>query len=312
MYASLPRSRGALTLIELLVVLAIIGILIALLLPAVMKVREACARASCGNNMRQLALGMHSFQDARDRLPFGQFLGPYGAGPDSRAWSWLAEVLPYLEQNNLFQQGGIPSRTLLESEILDQRVPIFFCPSDTADLAGITTHAGNLEGLPVGLANYKGVSGSNWGADYQDDFVVLQTDWRHQGVNGSYDGLANGDGMLFRSDWLRGLRLLNVTDGTSNTFMIGEDVPAMNYWVSWPYANNAYGTCAIPPNVRPPGGGQYDPNDWQNTWSFRSRHPGGLNFTLADGSVRFVPDTIDIEVYRALATISGGEPVSPP
>jgi prepilin-type N-terminal cleavage/methylation domain-containing protein/prepilin-type processing-associated H-X9-DG protein len=312
MHARPPCWRTAFTLIELLVVLAIIGILIALLLPAVMKVREACARASCGNNLRQIALATHSFGDARGRLPYGQFLGPYGLGPNSQAWSWLAEVLPFLEQNNLFQQGRIPTSTLLGSSVLADRVPTFFCPSDSASLAGVTTLAGNLEGIPVGLANYKGVSGSNWGADFQDHIVVLQTDWRHQGVNGSYDGLANGDGMLFRSDWVRRLRLLNVTDGTSNTFMIGEDVPALNWWVSWPYANNAYGTCAIPPNVHPPGGGQYDPNDWQNTWSFRSRHPGGLNFAFADGSVRFVPDSIDLDVYRALATINGGEVVSPP
>ncbi len=312
MNARPPRSRMAFTLIELLVVLAIIGILTALLLPAVMKVREACARASCGNNLRQLALATHSFQDTRGRLPFGQFLGPYGTGPDSSAWSWLAEVLPFIEQNNLYQQGGIPANTLLGSGILAMRVPTFFCPSDAAGLAGVTTLAGNLEDIPVGLTNYKGVSGSNWGADFQDHLVVLNTDWPHRGVNGSFDGLANGDGMLFRSDWTRGLRLIDVTDGTSNTFMIGEDVPAMNFWVSWPYSNNAYGTCAIPPNVRPPGGGQYAPGDWQNTWSFRSRHPGGLNFALADGSVHFIPDSIDLPLYWALATINGGEVVSPP
>lgn len=307
-----PRNRRAFTLLELLVVLAIIGVLIGLLLPAVQKVREAAARAACISNLKQLALAVHDYSDTQGALPCGQFLGPYGVGPNSQAWSWLARLLPYVEQQNISQSGGIPVKTLQGSGVLADRVSIFFCPSDNAVSVGVTEHAGNFEGIPVGLTNYKGVSGSNWGADFQDHIVVLQTDWRHLGTNGSYDGLANGDGMMYRSDWTRPLRLLAVTDGTSNTFMIGEDVPALNDWCSWPYSNNAYGTCAIPPNVQRPGGGSYDPNDWQNTWSFRSRHSGGLNFALADGSVHFITTAIDLELYRALATMAGGEPVSPP
>jgi prepilin-type processing-associated H-X9-DG protein len=106
--------------------------------------------------------------------------------------------------------------------------------------------------------------------------------------------------------------LTDITDGTSNTFMIGEDVPSKNRWCSWPYANNAVGTCAIAPNARRPGGGEYDPGDWQNVYSFRSRHSGGLQFAYADGSVHFVSNSIDLSVYRAMATIRGGEVVSAP
>jgi prepilin-type processing-associated H-X9-DG protein len=94
--------------------------------------------------------------------------------------------------------------------------------------------------------------------------------------------------------------------------MLGEDVPAKNRWCSWPYANNAYGTCAIPPNVRGPAGVEYDPLNWQNTWSFRSRHPGGLNFAYADASVHFVNDSLTLSVYRAMATIRGGETTQAP
>ncbi|MGH7170148.1 MAG: DUF1559 domain-containing protein [Gemmataceae bacterium] len=307
-----PRKRRALSLLELVVVLAIIGVLIGLLLPAVMRVREAANRAACFNNLKQLALAVHIYHDTQGALPCGQFLGPYGVGVNSRAWSWLARLLPYVEQQNLSQSGGIPVNTLQASGVLADRVSLFFCPSDNAGVTGVTDRAGNLSGVPVGLTNYKGVSGANWGSDYQDRIIDLQTDWAHLGTNGSYDGFANGDGMMFRSDWTRPVRLLADTDGTSNTFMLGEDVPALNDWCSWPYSNNAYGTCAIPPNVRPPGGGSYNPNDWQNTWSFRSRHPGGVNFALADGSVHFIPDKIDLGVYRALATVAGGEVVSPP
>lgn len=118
--------------------------------------------------------------------------------------------------------------------------------------------------------------------------------------------------MFFRMDYRRRLRLTHISDGSSNTFMIGEDLPAVHEWCSWPYANNAYGTCAIPPNVRKPGGGVYKKEDCQNTWSFRSRHTGGVQFAFGDGSVRFVEEHIDLSVYRALATIAGGETVQGP
>jgi len=100
---------------------------------------------------------------------------------------------------------------------------------------------------------------------------------------------------------------VHIRDGTSNTFMIGEDVPATNEWASWPYANNSQGTCAIPPNIRRPDGSHYPAWNWQNNESFRSLHAGGLHFACADGSVHFIHDTIALPVYRALATIHGGE-----
>ncbi len=115
---------------------------------------------------------------------------------------------------------------------------------------------------------------------------------------------------MYRSDVTRPLRLEQITDGASQTFLIGEDVPALNRWATWAYANNAYGTCAVPPNAtRPDDGRPFDPDNWGNTWAFRSRHPGGLQFARADGSVRFVRATVPLPVYRALATISGGETV---
>jgi Protein of unknown function (DUF1559) len=120
--------------------------------------------------------------------------------------------------------------------------------------------------------------------------------------------VSQGDGLFYR----RRLRLEHISDGTSNTLMIGEDVPALDEWCSWPYANNAYGTCAIPPNVKRPDGSFYPAGDWQNTWSFRSRHPGGVQFACADGSVHFISDNIALPVYRGLATIRGGEAVSLP
>ncbi len=298
------HARSAFTLIELLVVMTVIGILIALIVPAVQAAREAARRASCQNKLRQLALAANSFHNDHDRFPPGQCGGEYGFGPDSRSWSWLARVLPHLEEKELFDQADIPRQTLRESGIADRQVAAFLCPSDPSSWEGPRTDAGNLEGFAVGQTNYKGVSGANWGSDGSQNSNNIGTLWPNPGANGSWDGLQKGDGLMWRSDILRPLGARHVRDGLSHTLMIGEDLPRKNRWCSWPYANNAYGTCAIPPNFT-----YDDPNWWPNTHSFRSAHPGGLNFALADGSVHFIEQGIELEVYRALATRAGKEVV---
>ena len=146
----------------------------------------------------------------------------------------------------------------------------------------------------MGQTNYKGVSGANWGADGSQKKDSIGTLWANPGTNGSADGLNNGDGLMWRTDYLRPMQDADVRDGLSNTFLLGEDLPEKNLWCSWPYANNAYGTCAIPPNYT-----YRDPNWWPNTHSFRSAHPTGLNFALADGSVRFFSQYIALATYRA-------------
>ncbi len=304
------RGRCGVTLIELLVAIAIIGVLIALLVPAVQRVREAASRAQCTNNLKQLALAAHNYYQAHKRFPYGQFGGPYGKGPDSTAWGWTARLLPYFEAGGIHQQGGIPAKTLRQSGVADATIALLFCPSDLT--ASTSDHAGNLHGFTVGLTNYKGVSGANWGDDLEGIGPDIATDWRNPGTNGSYDGLSNGDGMFYRVDYRRRLVYDLVRDGLSNTFMFGEDVPMDDEWCSWPYANNAYGTCAIPPNVKRQDGSNYHPGHWPNVYSFRSRHPGGLQFAFGDGSVHFIDDSISLAVYRGLATISGREPAGVP
>ena len=311
MRPSSPARRAAFTLIELLVVIAIIAVLIGMILPAVQQVREAASRARCASNLKQIALATHAYHDANGRFPVNSL---YAYGPQSRSWSWLARLLPYVEQDNLYRQANIPANTLYQSQnAVAQAVPLLLCPSDTALGAGPRPDAADLgqydgPGFPppiaAGQTNYKGVSGANWAwGDPQ---------WHNRGTNGSSDGLTHGDGLFYRGDYLSPRRLTSITDGASNTFMIGEDVPARNNWCSWPYANNATGTCAIAPNARRPDGSEYSPNDWFNVYSFRSRHPGGLQFAHADGSVHFIGNSIDLTTYRAMATIAGGEVVDTP
>jgi len=311
------RSVSGFTLIELLVVIAIIGILIALLLPAVQKIREAAARMSCSNNQKQLVLACHNFEDSQQTLPWDNSpeagnSGAWGAsGPN---WSWIAHVLPYIEQGPLYNTingGQIDLINLNGAQAaMATQIKMLYCPSDNASttFAQFATNRADLGGYTVGLTNYKGVSGANW--DW-GGYVVPGTG----STNGDTNGLADGDGTFFRGDGNKRRRLTDFKDGTSNTFIVGEDIPSMNEWCSWPYSNNAVGTCAIPPNNGLPGTPQYpglSPANWPDTYSFRSRHTAGLQFGYADGSVHYVNQGIDMPTYRAMATIQGGESLTAP
>ncbi len=311
--------RAAFSLIELLVVIAIIAILLALLLPGVQKVREAAARMSCANNLKQIALAAHTQHDSIKKLPVNQY-GDYSAptaygGPyeDSFSWSWLALLLPYLEQDNLFRTGGLPNGVLATSPALGQPVRVFLCPSDRAASVKVAPQTSHYlrTGVPVGLTNYKGVQGANHGWGY----------WVNPGAVGAgFEPWERGDGLIYAMSWQRPLKLTDVSDGTSHTFLIGEDiwepeaVGPFRYgkgW-AWGHAVETGLTCAIPLNAKNPAGGAWPADDWANRHGFKSRHPGGGQFALADGSVRFVADGIPLGLYRALATYRGSEPAGVP
>lgn len=322
------RVREGFTLIELLVVIAIIAILIALLVPAVQKVREAAARSQCQNNLKQLALGVHGFHDTYKYLPqnYGNN-GGWGAG--SAAWSWISDVLPYIEQQSMYNTAKLgnrvngkptePMNSASARPVTQSPIPIIRCPSDPDSASPLVTNPADLSGTWA-PTNYKGVCGSNWG-NGDGRWNPPQPNPYNLAPNpgaGTFNfpnanGLDDGNGVLDRSNGNRGKRytLVGITDGTSNTFMIGESTPQKCNWTgAWAYSNNASGTCAIHPNAKQTNGQDFLRTDWPNCYSFHSNHSGGVQFALGDGSVRFISDSIDILTYRCMGTRNGNEPLT--
>ncbi|ADB19278.1 protein of unknown function DUF1559 [Pirellula staleyi DSM 6068] len=313
--------RRAFTLVELLVVIAIIGVLVALLLPAVQAARESSRRTKCANNLKQLSLSVHLFHDSFRKIPpnrygdydgYAKWNGPY---EDSRSWSWIATILPYLEQRALYEKTDIPNRTLVASSTsIETALPMLHCPSDGGiSSSGFVENTRYMRGIKVGLTNYKGVQGSNfcWGdwAHGSTDFDQCEPWWK-------------GDGPLYPMDWQKPRGFEAIRDGMSSTFLVGEDVfhptratcsdPCYGLGFAWAHPVEASAVGAMPPNARRPDGTPYANNDWTGYNGFRSRHPQGVQFALCDGSVRYVSDTIALGIYRSACTIAGGEAVSLP
>jgi prepilin-type N-terminal cleavage/methylation domain-containing protein/prepilin-type processing-associated H-X9-DG protein len=298
--------RAGFTLIELLVVIAIIAILIGLLLPAVQKVREAAARMKCQNNLKQLALATHNYHDANGYLPIS--VSPWGeGGPAPRTGrGWILESLPYLEQGNLYQSFE-PSRAgdmfsgqglMLCQTQMATVLSVLTCPSDSSDRV-VTNHA-QWGGIRTAATSYKGVIGtSNMGGGWPDS------------PSGTVDGHNTNKctGLFFRNSYTVKITLPQIKDGTSNTLAIGEDVPSENIHSAAFYANGDYVSTHAPLNFfpKPP-----DPGNWPRVMSFRSGHTSGVNFAMADGSVRFLPDTTNRLLVQQLSTRDGGEAVSAP
>jgi len=309
-----PRgTRRAFTLVELLVVIAIIGILIALLLPAVQAAREAARRADCLNKVKQLALAMQTFHEHEGKFPYNRALDdPNGGsrGLSTRGESWLALVLPYIEQKTLYEQltfGAELRQQVVGGSLVAAQVKVaeFICPSDTHE--GLLANQALLSG-PIGVTNYKACCGSNW---QWSPFQHRKQDYGLRGRNfNQYDGRQYGDGVIcvgrVNQPWYTSH--FELRDGSTHTFALGEALPELCAWSAWYWWDGSTATCAIPLNYKQPNvPTQEFAQRREVNYSFRSRHSGGANFGLCDGSGRYVSEDIDLAVYRSLATIDGGE-----
>jgi prepilin-type N-terminal cleavage/methylation domain-containing protein/prepilin-type processing-associated H-X9-DG protein len=303
--------RPGFTLIELLVVIAIISILIGLLLPAVQKVREAAARIACTNNLHQIGLACHDCHDSNNALPPGyRATGFYADGATDTApgWGWAAYLLPYVEQDNLYRQIDF-TQPVQNSPAGQAVVKAYLCPSDVTPAAAFAVP--DAFGVPVAQAapcSYAACVGGD--------------------ESGTTDPA--GLGVFYRNSRTR---FTDITDGTSNTILVGER--------AWANANGVWagavpnGVCRRGPTNPNPGSAaaalpaaalvlahSHFNNATSDTDSglddFSSRHPGGSNFLFADGSVRFVRSipadaltgyTPDGLIFQAMGTRANGEVV---
>jgi prepilin-type N-terminal cleavage/methylation domain-containing protein/prepilin-type processing-associated H-X9-DG protein len=309
------RRLRAFTLVELLVVIAIIGVLVALLLPAVQAAREASRRSQCSNNIRQLAIAMHNYHDTNQSFPINYRVRGTNGQSDYATYSWMQAILPYIEQSNMFNQLTVAGPMSLPNNLLVANTPVktFLCPSDGLTRNGIMNNVSDSGGTKA-VTNYKASSGAAW------NWTFVNTN--NMRWPGDGNGLLHCDGLIcsnsygstgstLTSDLMRNMtRFSTITDGTSNTFAIGEAVPAWSQWTWWYCQNATVATCAIPLNYRK-GIDKLDQyaGQWNRCFGFYSLHPAGANFAMCDASVRFVPDNIDTTSYRALATPEGSDTI---
>ena len=312
------KPQNAFTLVELLVVIAIIGILIGMLLPAVQQVREAARRIQCGNNLKQLSLGFHTYESAQMKFPPGLLSAtpPTTANAKEIGFAWGAVILPQIEQQPQYDllsaiSDNFRTPTVATSNV-DYRPNVlsaFICPSDPQDdINPARTIRGNGSQDPAGKSNYVAV----WGNDPKGTGVGDNS--------GNYEPAevvsgAQTNGVSYVNS---ATKIGSITDGTTNTFLIGErdggpvtsggtiKTRPASIWIG---SNEAI---FLSYNMGVAAGGSFALNSTSVSnrplnSSMGSQHTGGANFAFGDASVHFVSDSIADDVYQAYGSRAGGE-----
>jgi prepilin-type N-terminal cleavage/methylation domain-containing protein len=319
------RRRNGFTLIELLVVIAIIAILIALLVPAVQKVREAASRMQCQNNLKNLALATHGYHDSNKKLPPGAqdavlpVPNPTNTTTTIQGTSWIVFILPFIEQGPLYSRYNfsLAYNDVANGLVGEAVVPVLYCPSGP-EASRVLDPNTNLTKNPT--THYYAVMGPGGATDpttYTVNGVTYSARVGNPVTNGSY----GTSGMMSRYTDNTGsvstkrlIKLVEVTDGTSNTIMIGERCmfphpTAVNEYRSWIRGNNG-GAGAAKNVTYPINSTFYNGSTNFNDMGFGSSHTGGCGFALGDGTVRFVNQNINLALLQALSTINAGETAS--
>jgi prepilin-type N-terminal cleavage/methylation domain-containing protein/prepilin-type processing-associated H-X9-DG protein len=290
------RRDRAFTLVELLVVIAIIGILVALLLPAIQAAREAARRTECSNNVKQIGLALHNYHDTYHRLPHGEF--------HAQRWGWQPRLLAFMEGGAETDQydWNLKAWQAGNYDLIKVIHDGFLCPSDA---------------LSEEMREEEGFAAPTWVLS-QSDYAACIGDYMNAtgvGATPTYGNVGFGSGGApnqvrgVMGRWRWAARFADVTDGTSTTICVGECIGAM--CITQNFGSQCWATTAHPINfmnesLQTTLPTQANPR-WDESIGFRSYHPGGAMFLLVDGSVRFVDDSIDGTVYRASASRSGSE-----
>jgi prepilin-type N-terminal cleavage/methylation domain-containing protein/prepilin-type processing-associated H-X9-DG protein len=306
----LRRPDGGFTLIEVLVVIAIIGLLIALLLPAVQSAREAARGLQCKNNQRQLGLALHGYHDVNGSFPPGLLNSAWPpTGPDFERRSWMPTILPYIEQQALYDR--------IESYMLSGRGYPWYAPDTSSAISTVVCPSD-----PAGPKTY-GVGGTPVSEGFHGNYALCLGSTVLNPAN-DLTGTRR-DGLFFA---LSRVRIGEVLDGTSQTLMGGEIVVVRDFDdradTRGRYLDALHGGTLFT-TLRPPNTGVGDKCDYciaiprapcqplggdQIAHYLRSYHPGHVNALFGDGSVRHIADGIDPNMYKSLGTRAGGEVVS--
>jgi prepilin-type N-terminal cleavage/methylation domain-containing protein/prepilin-type processing-associated H-X9-DG protein len=339
------RARHGFTLIELLVVIAIIAVLIALLLPAVQAAREAARRSQCTNNLKQIGLAMHNYHSSNNAFPPAKIYS--GSCVRSNAGAGLVLnttaftlVLNYMEQSTLYNaynfsqassnsawynaSGGPPNKTLLgtafvNTTVVGSMIASFVCPSD---IYPAMIHPTDAYTSGTGPYSMQSARESNYLVN-----AAIYTEYNCPGATGAGNPAPQYQGVFFNDI---SIDMARIRDGTSNTFIAGDSLQSPGkvssyygpYWGSGthtsthgrmlpPTYSNA-GACAPngPASIFYPKYSKYPNWQWPYAWVFSSRHPGGVNMGMSDGSVRFIKNSINLYSWWGLATIANSEVIS--